>query len=124
MRLLITFNCFLVEGFLEAFSIGVVHTFFKGGDASEFDNYRGKTVRPILPELFTMILDTRLNEWAQQHGLRVKGQLGFHKDYHIIDQLFILRTLIEQNKGKKKPLYCCFVDFKKVFNIMTREVLW
>jgi hypothetical protein len=41
-----------------------------------------------------------------------------------IDQLFILRTLIEQNKAKKKPLYCCFVNFKKTFDIMSREVLW
>jgi hypothetical protein len=29
---------------------------------------------------------------------------------------------IEQ--GKKKPLYCCFVDFKKAFDIVPREVLW
>jgi hypothetical protein len=32
--------------------------------------------------------------------------------------------LIEQSKAKKKPLYCYFVDFKKVFDIMPREVLW
>jgi hypothetical protein len=41
MPLLTMVNYFLVEGFLEAFSTGVVHVFFKGGDASEFDNYRG-----------------------------------------------------------------------------------
>jgi hypothetical protein len=31
---------------------------------------------------------------------------------------------MEQNKVKKKPLYCCFVDFKKTFDIVPREVLW
>jgi hypothetical protein len=31
MPLLTSFNCFLAEGFLEALSIGVVHTLFKGG---------------------------------------------------------------------------------------------
>jgi hypothetical protein len=67
------FNCFLVEGFLEALSIGVVHALFKRGDAFEFDNYRGITVRPILAKLFAMILDKRLSEWAEQHGLRAKG---------------------------------------------------
>jgi hypothetical protein len=41
MPVLITFNCFLVEGFLKTFSIGVVHTLFKGNDAFEFHNYRG-----------------------------------------------------------------------------------
>jgi hypothetical protein len=75
MPLLITFNCFLAKGFLKAFSTGVVHAFFIGGNASKFDNYRGIMVRPILAKLFTMILDKRLSEWAEQP--RVK--LGFAK---------------------------------------------
>jgi hypothetical protein len=32
--------------------------------------------------------------------------------------------LIERNKAKKKPLYYCFVDFKKAFDTMPLEVLW
>jgi hypothetical protein len=41
MPLLTTFNYFLKEGFPKALSIGVVHTLFKGGDASKFNNYKG-----------------------------------------------------------------------------------
>ncbi len=95
MPLLTTFNCFLAEGFLEAFSTKVVHALFKGGYASKCDNYRGITVGPILAKLFAMIFDKRLSEWAEQHGLRAKGQVGFRKDYHTINQLFILQTSIE-----------------------------
>jgi len=95
MPLLTTFNCFLTEGFLEVLPIGVVHALFKGGDASEFDNYRGIMVGPILTKLFVMILDKRLSKWAEQHGLRAKGQARFCKDYYTTDQLFMLRTLIE-----------------------------
>ncbi len=124
MPLLTTFNCFLAKAFLKALSIGVVHALFIGGDASKFDNYRGITVGPIIAKLFAMILDKRLNEWAEQHGLRAKGQAGFRKDYRTTDQLFILRTLIEYSKAKKKPLYCCFMDLKKAFDIMPRETLW
>jgi len=124
MPLLIKFNCFLAKGFPKALSIKVVHALFKGGDASEFDNYKGITIGPILAKLFAMILDKRLNEWAEQHGLRAKGQAGFHKDYRITNQLFILRTPIEQNKTLKKPFYCYFVDFEKTFDIVSCEVLW
>ncbi len=85
MPLLTTFNCFLAEGFLEALSIGVVHALFKGGDAFEFDNYRGIMVGLILAKLFAMILDKRLSKWAEQHGLCAKGQVGFHKDYCTTD---------------------------------------
>ncbi len=73
----------------------MVHAFFKGGDASKFDNYRGITVGPILAKLFAMILEKRMSKWVEQHGLRAKGQAGFRKDYRPTDQLFILRTLIE-----------------------------
>jgi len=95
---------------------------FKGGDASKFDNYMGITIRLILAKLFVMILDKRLNEWVQQHGLRAKGQAGFRKNYHTTN--LILRTLIEQSKAKKKPLYYYFVDLKKAFDTVLREILW
>jgi hypothetical protein len=124
MPLLTMFSWFLVEGFIKALSTGVVHAFFKRVDAFKFDNYRGIIVGPILTKLFTMILDKRLNEWAEQHGLCAKGRAGFHKDYRTIDQLFILWILIEQSKVKMKSLYCCIVDFKKTFDILSREVLW
>jgi hypothetical protein len=71
-----------------------------------------------------MILDKRLNKWVEQHGLHAKGQAGFRKDYRTINQLFILRILIKQSKAKKKPLYFCFMDFKKAFDIVPHEKMW
>jgi hypothetical protein len=47
-------------------------------------------VGPTLAKLFAMILDKRLSEWVEEHGLCAKGQDGFRKVYHTIDQLFIL----------------------------------
>jgi hypothetical protein len=79
--LLTTFNCFLLKGFREALSTRVVHTFFKRGDAFEFDNYKGITVGPILAKLFAMILDKRLSEWAKQHGLCAKAKTRFRTSY-------------------------------------------
>ncbi len=65
-----------------------------------------------------------MSEWAKQHGLHAKGQAGFRRDYCTTNQLFTLRTMIKQSKAKKKPLYCCFVDFKKTFDTVPREMLW
>ncbi len=113
MPLLITFNCFLAEGFPESPSTKVVHMLFKGGDASKFDNYKGITVGPILAKLFAMILDKRLSKWAEQHGLRAKGQVGFCKDYRTTNQLFILRTLIEQSKAKKNFISILLISRKR-----------
>ncbi len=77
MPLLTTFNYFMAENFPKALSIGVVHTLFKRGDDSEFDNYRGITVGLILAKLFVMILDERLSKRVEQQGLRAKIKLGF-----------------------------------------------
>jgi hypothetical protein len=38
--------------------------------------------------------------------------------------LFILRTLTEQARFQKKQLYTCFVDFKKAFDTVPRDMLW
>jgi hypothetical protein len=113
MPLLTSFNCFLEEGFPEALSIRVVHAFFKGGNASKFDNYRGIMIGPILAKLFAMIFNKRLNEWVKQHGLRAKGQTGFCKDYRTTDQFFILRTLIKQSKAKKNHFITVLWTLKK-----------
>jgi hypothetical protein len=75
MSLLITLNYFLVKGFPETLSIRVVHVLFKGGDASEFDNYRGIMVGPILVKLFAMIFGKRLNNM----GCVPRVKLGFAK---------------------------------------------
>jgi hypothetical protein len=71
-----------------------------------------------------MILDKRLSKWVEQHGLCAKGRTRFRKNYDTINQLFILQILIKKSKATKKSFYFCFVDFKKVFDIVPREMLW
>jgi hypothetical protein len=122
--LLIAFNKILCEGYCESLSVGIIHALYKGGDNSQFDNYRGITVGPVLAKVFAMILESRMSQWAEANDLRVKGQAGFRKDFRTTDNLFILRTLIEEARFQKKKLYTCFVDFKKAFDTVPRDLLW
>jgi hypothetical protein len=94
--LLIAFNKILREGYCESLSIGVIHTLYKGGDCSQFDNYRGITVGPVLAKVFAMILESYISQWAKTNDLRAKGHASFRKDFRTTDNLFILRTLTEQ----------------------------
>jgi len=122
--LLIAFNKILREGYCESLSVGIIHALYKGGDCSEFDNYRGITVGPVLAKVFVMILESRINQWVETNDLRAKGQAGFRKDFRTTNNLFILRTLTKQARFQKKQLYTCFVDFKKAFDIVPRDLLW
>jgi len=96
----------------------------KGVTVVNFDNYRGITVGPILAKVFAMILESRISQWAETNDLRAKGQAGFRKDFRTIDNLFILHTLTKQARFQKKKLYTCFVDFKKTFYTVPRDLLW
>ncbi len=122
--LLIAFNKILREGYCESLSVGIIHALYKGGDYSQFDNYKGITVGPILAKVFPMILESRISQWAETNDLHAKGQVGFRKDFRTIDNLFILRTLTKQARFQKKKLYTYFVDFKKTFDTLPRDLLW
>ena len=37
--------------------------------------------------------------------------------------IFILNGIIDKCKAKGRPLYTCFVDFKSVFDLITRSAL-
>jgi len=122
--LLIVFNKILREGYCESLSVGIIHAVYKGGDCSQFNNYRGITVGPVLAKVFAMILKSRITQWAKTNDLRAKGQAGFRKDFKTTYNLFILRILTKQARFQKKKLYTCFVDFKKAFDIVPRDLLW
>ena len=66
-----------------------------------------------------MVLEARATAWAEQSKSRAKGQAGFRKVFRTNDQLFIIRTLLQQAAHEKRRLYCCFVDFKKAFDLVS-----
>ena len=118
------FNKVFTEGAPAEWNIGIIHPIFKKGDASDPGNYRGITVGPVLSKLFAMILDNRLHAWTEEHHLRAKGQAGFRRDHRTTDNLFILRTIIEDSRASGRKLFTCFVDFRKAFDTIPRDVLW
>ena len=63
--------------------------------------------------LYPVVLEARATAWAEDRRCRAKGQAGFRKDFRTTDQLFIIRTILQQAKHSKRKLYCCFLDFKK-----------
>ena len=107
---------------------GMICPIFKSGDPADCSNYRGITVGNILGKLYATVLERRISKWAEQKGIRAKGQAGFRKDHRTLDNIFILRNLIDtakaSNHQSERQLYVCFVDFKKAFDTVPRDLLW
>ncbi len=118
------FNKLLQQGYSAGLSIKVIHALHKGGDALQFENYKGITMGHVLTKVFAMILEARLSNWAEERGLCARGQASFRKDLRTTDNLYILQTLIEQSTHKRKKVYCCFMDFRKAFDIVPCDLLW
>ena len=127
--LLQLFNRMLATSFPQCLSVGVITAVFKSGEKSDMSNYRGITVGPVFAKLFAMIIERRLASWAEEHGVKARGQAGFRKNYRTTDNIFVLRSLIEKQKqarqkGGSGKLYCSFVDFRKAFDTVPRALLW
>ena len=65
-----------------------------------------------------MTLDNRIVVWAEDEGIKAKGQAGFRTD------IFLLKFLIDKQKQMHGSFYCCFVDSKKALDIVPRGLLW
>ena len=53
-----------------------------------------------------------------------KEQAGFRRGRSTIEQIFILRNIVEQTIGWNSSLYVRFVDYQKAFDSVDRETLW
>ena len=53
-----------------------------------------------------------------------KEQAGFRSGRSKIEQIFMLRNIIEQSVEWNASLYICFIDYEKAFDSVHRETLW
>ena len=60
---------------------------------------------------------------AKKNTKRAKGQARFKAHDSTMDHLITLRVTIEESRWKGKPLFMCFVDLEKAFDIMPRQEL-
>jgi len=94
------------------------------GCKQDKDNYRGIAVSNAIGKIFSLCLMHRLDAWAEKFDLRAAGQFGFRKERGTADASFVLNHLIDQHRERGKPLYVAFIDFKKAYDWVDRDLLW
>ena len=120
------FNVILDTGIVpECWTVGNIKPIYKNkGNPEDPQNYRPITLLSNFGKLFTSIINTRLNNFAEKHDLICREQAGFRKNYSTADNIFILKSLIDIVQSQKKKIYCCFIDFKQAFDTVWRTGLW
>ena len=120
------FNVVLDTGIIpETWTTGISIPVYKNkGCQTDPDNSRAITLISCLGKLFTSIVNTRLNLFANEVTLIHENQTGFRKGYSTIDNIFVLHVLIELYFSFGKKLFCTFIDFRKAFDTVSRSGLW
>ena len=78
-----------------------------------------------LGKLFYSVLNLRLTNYVLENNILSETQLGFRKGNRTTDAHIILHSLIQKYcfvKGVK--MYGCFVDFRKAFDTIPRDILF
>ena len=118
------FNIILKSGvFPNEWSHGLIVPIHKKGDTNLAENYRGITLLSSLGKLFTQILNTRLIYFLEINNILKPEQAGFRANHSTIDNILILKSMIDKYVRKKKQkLFTCFVDFRKAFDSIPEQI--
>jgi hypothetical protein len=91
------------------------------GDPMDMGGYRGISVSAILSQILDYILQARATRYVEDNNMRAVVQCGFRKEHGTHDALFTLQHLVSKAVFEKRPLYVCYVDFTKAFDMVRRE---
>ena len=98
----------------KAWNRGRVVLVHKKGSKSTVGNYRPLTVLTSMSGTFSKLLNRRLSEVVEQHGLLGQVQNGFRKDRSGMDSAFVLNTVIWKTMQKRQKVNLAFLDLQKV----------
>lgn len=101
-----------------------IKVLYKKGDRSNCNNYRGISLLSHVGKVPIKIITNRLSAFCEANNILPEEQCGFRPGRSTVDMLFVVRRLQELGRRKKIPLYMCFVDLKKAYDSVDREMLW
>ena len=116
---LLLLNLILYNSWPSKLSVSLMPLIPKMGNLRLTTNYRGIQMQPLFANLFDRILSNRLLSWVKIND----EQTAFQKRKGTLDQIFILRLIIELIKYKNMTLYIGLFDLSKAFDKVSRYLL-
>ena len=92
------------------------------GDKHICDNYRGISLLAATSKIFSRVTLNRVQSLLDKQLL--EEQAGFRTNRSTVDQIFILKMVMEKLHDYNKPLYMCFIDIQEAYDSVNRDLLW
>jgi hypothetical protein len=85
--------------------------------------YRGISLLSTVSKVYTGLLNERMQKYLETEEMLVDEQNGFRKGRSCIDHIFTASTIINSRLRQKLPTFAAFIDMKKAFDFVNRELL-
>ena len=106
----------------ETWKKGIIVKLPKKGDLSVCGNWRGINLLSVPGKIFCRVLLQRMRQTLER--ILREEQAGFRSGRGCIDQIFVLRTIVEQSLEWNSSLYVNYIDFEKAFDSIHHPSLW
>ena len=94
---------------------------FKKKDRTQCNNYRGISLLSVPGKVLTLILLERLQAIIEPQLLET--QCGFRKGRGTVDQIWVVRQVVERATEYRTPVFMCFVDLTKAYDSVNRQAM-
>ena len=81
------------------------------------------TLMCCVSKIYSSIINARLQRFLEVNELLVDEQNGFRASRSCIDHIFVLCTILRNRQAQKLSAFLTFVDFKKAFDSVDRNLL-
>lgn len=90
------------------------------GDIADMGNYRPISLATVIAKVLDSVLDAHLGRYAQLHD----AQFGFRAGLSTESAIFTLKHTVKYYTDRQTPVYACFLDLSKAFDLVSYNALW
>lgn len=111
-------HSYLPPGMVETLVVPILKN--KTGDVSDRSNYRPISLATIVAK----VLDSVLNSILSQHVKLSDAQFGFRPGLSTEMAILSLKHTVRYYTDRSTPVYACFLDLSKAFDLVSYDLLW
>ena len=104
--------------------VSTIVLIYKKGEESLPSNWRPISLQNAIFKLYAAVWARRLAEWARETGAISLSQKGFVPGEGCLEHSFLMRSLTEDARRKRKFLHLVFFDLKNAFGSIPHQLLW
>ncbi len=86
-------------------------------------NYRGISLLSCIYKVYSSILNERLVNHLDNNQILHDEQNGFRSGRSCVDHIFTITSIIKNKLHSKQEIFSCFVDFRKAFDLLDRDMM-